>query len=119
MFVAEQQPVAVDPVVVLSALLERVLHLEKVCEVGCRIDAHVEVHRVVVVIEDRDRLEEPVSDGALPNYRQLRVDVYGPGRGHQEEPRLEVLDIVDRQRVETSAIDGEQPFRQESSIEGK
>ena len=59
----------------------------------------VEVDRLVVVVEDRELLAEAVADGALADHRQLRVDVDRARARHEEEARLEVLQVVDRQRV--------------------
>ena len=86
--------------VVLSLLFERVLDLEEVGEVAAGLDTDGEVDRLVVVVEDRDRFMEAVADRTLADHRELRVDVDRPRAGHEEEARLEVLQVVDGERVE-------------------
>ena len=54
-------------------------------------------------------LVEAVADGALADHRQLGVDVDGAGARHEEEPGLEVLQVVGRQRVQPLAVDGQHP----------
>ena len=115
--VAEHQTAVVDPAVVLALLLERVLDLEQVGEVAVGLDAHGQVDRLVVVVEDRELLVEAAADGALADHRQLGVDVDGAGARDEEEARLEVLQVVDRERVEPLAVDGEHPLRQEARVE--
>ena len=60
---------------------------------------------------------EPVADGALADDRQLGVDVDRAGARDEEEARLEVLQVVDRQRVELLAVDRQDPGRQEPRVE--
>ena len=98
-------------------LVERVLDLEQVGEVRAGLDPHGQVDRLVVVVEHGELLVEAVADRALPDHRQLGVDVDGAGAGDQEEPGLEVLQVVDGQRVEPLAVDGEHPLRQEPGVE--
>ncbi len=62
---------------------------------------------------------EAVRDRSLPDDRELRVDVDGPGAGHEEEAGLEVLQVVDGERVETFAVHREDPLREEARIEGE
>src|SRR5262249_13187201 len=69
------------------------------------------------VVEDRQRLVEAVADGALADDGQLRVDVHGSRSGDEEEPGLEVLQIVGGQRWEALAVDGEHPVREVASVE--
>ena len=84
---------------VRALLLERVLDLEEVGEVAAGVEAHVEVHGLVRVVQDRQLLVEARRHRALPDHRELRVDVDGSGPGDEEEARLEVLEVVDRERV--------------------
>ena len=60
---------------------------------------------------------EAVPDGAPPNDGELGVDVHGRGSRHEEEARFEVLEVVDREGVESLPVDGQDPIRQESSVE--
>ncbi len=101
----------------LPFFLQCVLHLEQVGEIAARVDADDELDRLVVVIEDGELLVESGADRAAPDHRQLRVDVDGAGPGHEEESALEVLHVVDRQRVETIPVDREHPLRQEARVE--
>ena len=95
--------------VVLALLLQRVLDLEQVGEVAARLEPNREADRLVVVVEDRQLLVEAVADGAPANHRQLRVDVDRARTGHEEEAGLEVLQVVDRERVEPLAVDASAP----------
>ena len=115
--VPEHQAAVVDPRVVLALLLQGVLDLEQVGEVRACLDAHVEVDRLLVVVEDRELLVEAPAHGALADHRELGVDVDGAGARHQEEPGLEVLQVVHRQRVEPLAVDGEHPLGEEPRVE--
>ena len=63
--VAEHQPAVVDVRVVLTLLLEVVLDLEEVGEVRGCLDAHLDIHRLLVVIEDGQLLVEPIAHSAL------------------------------------------------------
>src|SRR6266540_1938206 len=47
-----------------------------------------------VVVEDGELLPEATVDGALADHRELCVNVDGAGAGHEEEPGLEVLQVV-------------------------
>ena len=60
---------------------------------------------------------EAVADGPRADHRQLRVDVDRPGARHEEEARLEVLEVVGRERVQPLAVDGEHPAREEAGVE--
>ena len=60
---------------------------------------------------------KPSPTAALPDHRELRVDVDGAGAGDEEEPRLEVLQVVGRQRVQPLAVDRQHPARQEPGVE--
>ena len=62
---------------------------------------------------------EPRRHGALPDHRELRVDVDGSGPGDEEEAGLEVLEVVDRERVQPLAVHGEDPAREEAGVEGE
>jgi hypothetical protein len=107
--VHEVQAVVVDPGRVRPLLLQCVLYLEQVCEVGVCIDPDREFHRLLGVVQDRELLVEPVPDRAPADHGQLRVDVHGAGPGNQEEASLEVLQVVDGERVETLAVHREHP----------
>jgi len=61
--------------------------------------AYGQVNDLVVVVEDGQRLVEPVRHRALPDHRELRVDVHRAGAGDQEEPCLEVLQVVGGQEL--------------------
>ena len=60
---------------------------------------------------------EAVADGASPDHRELRVDVHGPRSRHEEEAGLEVLEIVDRKRVQPLAVHRQHPLREEARVE--
>src|SRR6185503_18531052 len=99
-----------------ALLLERVLDLEQVGEVAARIEADAQIHGLVGMVEDRQLLVEAVADGAAPDHRQLRVDVDRPGAGDEKEARLEVLEVVDRQRIHPLAVDRQDPLREEARV---
>ena len=115
--IPEHQPPVVDAGEVLALLLEVVLDLEEVGKVAGGLDAHLEVDRLVVVIEDRELLVKAAADGTLTDDRQLGVDVHGPRAGHEEEARLEVLQVVHREGVEALAVDRQDPAREEPGVE--
>ena len=115
--VAEHEASAGDPGVVLAFLLQRVLDLEQIREVATRIEANLEPYRLVAVIEDRQLFVEAAADGAPANHGQLRVDVDGARPGHEKEAGLEVLEVVDRERVEPLAVHRQHPGREEASVE--
>ena len=104
---------------VATLLRKRVLHLEQVGEIAARVDPDLERDRLVEVIQDRELLVEPGGDRALPDHRELRVDVDRAGSRHEEEARLEVLQVVDRERVEPLPVHREHPARQEARVEGE
>ena len=60
---------------------------------------------------------KPSADRARADHRELGVDVHRAGAGHEEEPRLEVLEIVGRERVQALAVDGQHPLRQKPRVE--
>ena len=62
---------------------------------------------------------KPSRDRALPDDRQLRVDVDSTRPGHEEEAGFEVLEVVYGERVETLAVHREDPSREEAGIEGE
>src|SRR5262249_10846210 len=62
-------------------------------------------------------LVEAVRDRALADDRQLGVDVDRARPGHEEEARLEVLQVVDRERIQALAVDREHPAREEARVE--
>jgi hypothetical protein len=118
-FVAEQQQVAVDAGVVLALLLEVVLDLEQVGEVGGGVQAQAQRDGGGAVVEDGEFLAEAVDDLAAADDRQGRVDVDGAGAGHEEEPGLEVVQVVGRQRVEAVPVQGEHPAGQVAGVPGE
>ena len=63
--VLQEQPAVLDPRGVAPDLLERVLDLEQVGEVAGGVDPDRELDRLVLVVEDRQLLVEPVADRAL------------------------------------------------------
>ncbi len=90
-----QHQAAVDDASVVAALLsERIFHLEQVSEVARGFDAHGELDRLAVVVQDPQLLAEPVGYLSLADHRELRVDVDRPGARHKEEPGLEILQVV-------------------------
>lgn len=100
-----------------SLLRERVLDLEQIGEVACRVDPHREVHRCRAVVQDRQLLVEAVAHGPPPDHREISVDVDGACARDEEELRLEVLEVVDRQRREPFAGQGQDPPREEPGVE--
>ena len=102
---------------VAALLAQGVLHLEEVGEVAARVDANGERDGLVGVVQDRQLLVEAGRDGALPDDGELRVDVDGSRPRHEEEPRLEVLEVVDGKRVQALAVHGEHPAREEARVE--
>jgi hypothetical protein len=114
--VAEDQLAAVDAAVALALLLQLVLHLEQIGEVGVRLDLHLQVQRLLVVVDEGDLLVEAAVDLALADHRQVRVDVDGAGGQRREELHLVVGQIVRRQQLGADAVDGEDPARQEAGV---
>ena len=115
--VSEHQPLLLDPRGVAPLLLECVLDLEQVGEVAGGIDADGEVDGMLVVIQDRELFVEPVSDRAPADHRQLRVDVHRARTRYEEEARLEVLEVVDRERIQLLAVHGQDPPGEEAGVE--
>jgi hypothetical protein len=70
-----------------------------------------------VGIEDRQLLVKSMLDDTMSQHGQLRVDVHGPRCGHEEELRLEEVEIVDRKGRQPLTRHGEDPLRQESRVE--
>ena len=95
--VPEHEAFLVDLRVVAPLLDQGVLDLEQVGEVAGGIDANGQVGRLLVVVQDRELLVEAVSDGPPADHRELRVDVDGARARDEEETRLEVLQVVDRE----------------------
>jgi hypothetical protein len=106
-----------DARAVRALLLQRVLDLEEVGKVAARLDAGGERDRLRVVVEDRELFQEPLPHSSAPDDRELRVDVDRACAWHEEEPRLEVLEVVGRQRGQPLSVDREYPFRQETRVE--
>ena len=115
--VGQMELAVLDPRCVGAQLLERVLDLEQVGEVAGGVDPDLQVDGLVLMVEDRQLLVEAIAHRPLADDRQLGVDVDRPGPGHEEEARLEVLEVVDRQRVEPLAVDRQHPARQEPRVE--
>src|SRR5262245_31906655 len=101
---------------VAALLLEGVLDLEQVGEVAGGLDPHAQPNRLVAVVEDRQRLAKTGGNRPLPDHRELRVDVDRPYPWDEEEARLEVLQVVDRERVQPFAVDGQDPLREEARV---
>src|SRR5690606_24220946 len=59
------------------------------------------------------------THGAAADDGQRGVDVDAAGARGEEEPAFEVLQVVDGERVEPLAVDGEDPLRQEPGVEGE
>ena len=116
--VAQAQPVRLGLGVQLALLVQDlVLDLEEVGEVGPGVHPDLQVDRLLVVVEDGQRLPEAAAHRPFPDHRQLRVDVVRGHAGHQEEPGLVVLQVVVGQDVEPLAVDGEHPLRQVARVE--
>jgi hypothetical protein len=115
--VAEEQAPVLDASRVAALLLERVLHLEEVGEVAGGLDSNGQVNPVIVMVEDGQLLVEAVTDRPLANHGQLRVDIDRSGARDEEEAGLEVLEVVDGQRIETLAVDSQHPGREEAVVE--
>src|SRR5262249_13950451 len=111
-------PVA-DRRLVGALLLERVLDLEQVGEVGAGLDADRHVDRVVLVVQDGQLFGEAFADRPLADLGYLRVHIDGSRSGNEEEPRLEVLQVVRRERVQALAVDGQHPLREEACVVGE
>jgi hypothetical protein len=60
-------------------------------------------------------LLEAVAHGALADNRALGVHVDGRLAGDDEVPRLDVLHVVDRQRVQALVVGGQHPVEQEAA----
>src|SRR5215217_1090927 len=110
----ENQLAALDACRVLALLLERVLDLEQVREIATRLETNGQLDRFAGMVENGQLLGEAVADGAPADHRQLRVDVDGPRTRHEEEARLEVLEVVDRERVHSLSVDRQDPLREEA-----
>lgn len=103
--VPENELPSTNPSGVRPLLLERVLDLEEVGEVGAGLNPNGQVHWFVGVVQDRQVLVEAGAHGPLADHRELGVDVDGPRARHEEEARLEVLQIVDGERTQPLTID--------------
>ena len=75
--VAEHEAVGTDLAVQLAGLLQRVLHLEQVGEVGGGVDAQPYVHRFRRVVEDDHVLVQAVAHRAAADDRLLGVAQIG------------------------------------------
>ena len=117
--IAERELLSLHLRRVATLLRERVLHLEQVREIASRVDPDLERYRLVEVIQDRELLVEPGGDRTLPDHGELRVDVDRSRSRNQEEARLEVLQIVDREWIESLPVHRQHPARQEASVEGE
>ena len=115
--VREHQRVFARPLAIGTLLGQRVLDLEQVGEVARGVDPDLQPDRLLVVVEDGQMLVEAVGDRARADHRELGIDVHGAGAGHEEEARLEVLEIVGGERVQALAVDGQHPLRQEPRVE--
>ena len=64
---------------------------------------------LLVVVQDRELLVEAVADRAAADHGQLGVDVDGAGARDEEEAGFEVLEIVDRERVQPLPVHASAP----------
>src|SRR6266568_431807 len=99
--IAKHQAIALDPLVEFTFLLECILDLEQVGKVSRRLQAHLEVNRLVFVIEDGHILVEAVSYCSCANDRLISIHIDGAGSRNQEELHIEVVEVVRRQGVRT------------------
>src|SRR5207342_2776546 len=86
--VFEQELGALDVLTIRAALLNRVLDLEEVGEVGSSVEAQPHVDRRAVVVQDGQLFTEAVPHLPATDHRELGVDVYGPRPLDEEEARL-------------------------------
>ena len=107
--VAQHQLVVAHVAIRLALLLQGVLDLEQVGEVGASLDLGGHLDRVGCVVEQDQVLVEAVADVALADYRQARVLVDGAGRPHEKELGREVVDVVGGQRLQRLTIEAEPP----------
>src|SRR5262245_24328151 len=117
--VGQEEPAPSDLLPVLALLGERVLDLEEVREIASRLDPERQVDRLLVMVEHRERLVEPLGDGPPATDGQLRGGVDRAGPGYEEEPRPEVVEVVGRERVEALAVHGQHPGGKDPGVEGE
>ena len=83
------------------------------------LDAHLELDRVGSVVENDELLVESVGNDPPTDDRQVGIHIDGAGTRHEEEAGFEVLQLVDRQGVESLVVDREYPLGQEPGVEGE
>ena len=93
----------------LALLLQLVLHLEEVGEVGARLEADLELHRLPGVVGEREVLGEALAHRPPSQHGEVRIDVDGARGDRGEELDLEVGHVVDRERLRPQAVHGEDP----------
>ena len=114
--VTEDERVLLDAREALALLLQGVLDLEQVGEVGIGVEAEFELDRLGVVIQDSDVLVEAVADRAvaMDGHRWVLVD--RSRRRDEEMFRREVLRLVSREHLERRAVRRQMPEREEASV---
>src|SRR6185312_8084435 len=93
-----------------------VLHLEQVGEVGARLQTNVQLHGLLVVVDDLDLFLKAVADGAPSDHRQGRVDVDRASGQGQKELHAVIGLVVDGQQGGADAVDGQHPARQKPRV---
>jgi hypothetical protein len=68
-------------------LLQGILDLEQIGEVGASLKPHGEIDWLISMVEDRQVLVETVAHLTGPKNGERRVDIDGSGHGNQEELR--------------------------------
>src|SRR5439155_3919221 len=113
----EHQLAVFDRPRVRALLLEGVLHLEQIREIGGRVDPDGEIDRLLVVVEELQLLVEAVADGTLADDGRIRVDVNGASSRYEEEVGLEVVEVVSGKRIQPVPVHGENPLGEKAGVE--
>ncbi len=114
--VAEHQRALVCLAVELALLLERILHLEQVGEVGACFDAQLELDPFAGVIEEGEVFVDAVPDRAPADQREARIAVNGSPRRGEEELGGEVPISADGQHAGRAAVDRQAPAREVTRV---
>ena len=114
--IAQHEAAVADLAVQLALLLQRVLHLEDVREIGVRGEVQANPDGLGRVVQHDQVLVDAVADRALANHRELGVLVDRPRGRVEEELRREVIDVVRGQHLERTPLDRQDPSRQESGV---
>jgi hypothetical protein len=101
---------------VLALFAKSVFDLEQVREVRRGLDVEVELERLSGVIEDDQVFVEALADPALAHDRERGLVVVRFRRRDEEELRREVVDIVGRENIRRSAVDGQAPLREKPGV---